>query len=168
MSHPRKLLLSIAGLMALLVALFPMLPSGAVSVPPPTMSFALDGNFGSSTGGATLTPVANCPQASGTPCNSSTGWGSDLEGDYWTWRSTASVGGGLRLTSSAPVGSTYTMAIKFSFSSVSQSATGYSKIIDYVNRTTDDGFYFQNGKLKFYPGGTTSASTYAANRVLDL
>lgn len=164
----RRALLALAAVIAMVVALFPMLPSGAVVVPPPTLSFAFAGDLTSSSGGGTMTRVPNCPAGTNLPCNSSNGFGADIEGDYWTWTSTAKVGGGLRLVTDAPVGSTYTMALKFSFSSVSQSDTGYSKIIDYVNRTTDDGFYFQNGKLKFYPGGTTSSTTYARNRVLDL
>ena len=164
----RRALLSLAAVLTLVVALFPMLPSGAVVVPPPTMSFDFGGSLGDSRGGATLEPVAACPQASGTPCNSATGYARDLNGEYWRWSSTANVGGGLRLTTTAPVGTTYTMAIKFSFSSVSQSPTGYSKILDYLNRTSDDGFYFQNGQLLFYPGGSKSTAVYPANTVMDL
>ena len=168
MPRSRRLMVALAAVTTLMVALFPMLPSGAVVVPPPTLSFAFAGDLTSSTGGGTMAGVPNCPAGTNLPCNSSNGFGTDIEGDYWTWTSTAKVGGGMRLVTDAPVGSTYTMALKFSFSSVSQSDTGYSKIIDYVNRTTDDGFYFQNGKLKFYPGGATSAATYGRDRVLDL
>lgn len=164
----RRLMLPLAAVTALVIALFPMLPSGAVVVPPPTISYNFSGNLTDAGSASTLTPAPNCPQAGDAPCNTSTGYGSDLNGDFWRWSSTATVGGGLRLTSSAPLGSTYTMALKFSFASVSQSSTGYSKIIDYLNRTSDDGFYFQNGKLLFYPGGSLSSTVYPANAVLDL
>ena len=164
----RRLMLPLVAVTAMVVALFPMLPSGAVVVPPPTMSYDFSGNLVDANGGSSIALAPACPQASGTPCNTATSFGSDINGDFLRWSSTANVGGGLRLTTNAPVGTTYTMALKFSFSSVSQSPTGYSKIVDYLNRTSDDGFYFQNGKLLFYPGGSLSSTVYPANAVLDL
>jgi len=52
---------------------------------------------------------------------------------------------GLSLT--GVVGSTYTIAIRFSFDAV----TGYRRIIDYKGRASDNGVYNYSGQAEFYP-----------------
>jgi LPXTG-motif cell wall-anchored protein len=138
------------------------------AVPSPTIDYQFDGNLTDSAAGSTMTPAPNCTVSGYNPCNSSATFGEDPDGTYWAWQTTSKAGGGLRMTSSAAVGNTYTMALKFSFASVAAGTNGYSKIVDYRNRASDDGFYFQNGRLRYYPGTGASAGTYTKDTVLDL
>ena len=136
----------------------------AAATPDPTVSYAFAGTLSDSLGASTLTLLPDCP--SGTPrspCNSASGFGSDADGPYWEWSSTDPRGGGFTVLTDALVGDTYTIALKFSFANV----TGYRKIIDYADWGSDNGFYFYDGGLEFFPGpgGTT---TYAPNEVVDL
>ncbi len=52
---------------------------------------------------------------------------------------------GLRLT--GVVGSTYTIAMRFSFDAVA----GYRRIIDFKSRASDNGVYNYSGQAEFYP-----------------
>jgi len=138
------------------------------AVPVPTIEYRFDGDLNDTRNASTMTPVPDCPVVGFNPCNSVTSFGEDPEGTYWAWETESRAGGGLRLTSNAPVGSTYTMSLKFSLASVAAGTTGYTKIVDYRDRAIDDGFYFHFGKLRYYPGGDTSTQTYANNTVVDL
>jgi hypothetical protein len=142
--------------------------NAAAAVPTPTVKYEFDSALTDSVAGSTLTQAAACPVGGYTPCNSSTGFGSDANGTYWGWTSTSRAGGGFSVQTASPVGTTYTMSLQFSLANVAAAVNGYSKVVDYRNRTSDDGFYFHFGRLKFFPGSGTSAQSYAANEVLNL
>jgi hypothetical protein len=135
----------------------------AQSLPAPAIHYPFDTDLGDVHGASTLTEAPVCPA---NPCNSAASFGSDADGKYWTWSSTNSRGGGFTVLTSANIGTSYTIALKFSFAQV----TSWRKIIDYENRVTDNGFYYYSSKLQFYNGGATfnSVTSYPANTVLDL
>lgn len=142
--------------------------SGEVStaaVPAPTVDYTFDGTLTDAAGGSTLTPAGPCPAD---PCNSSTAFGSDAVGPFWTWSSTDPRGGGLTVETTASIGDTYTLALKFSFAAVGAPGNNFRKIVDYKSRTSDNGFYFLDGALTFFPFPEASSSTYPADIVLDL
>ena len=112
-------------------------------------------------GASTLTVAPPCPSD---PCNATTGFGSDTDGTFWQWSSTDPRGGGFTIDTTANLGTTYTIALKFSFANVES----WRKIVDYQNRTSDNGFYFKDEKLNFYPFSDRAASNYPADSVLDL
>ena len=131
------------------------------SSPNPTIHYTFDSDLTDARGGSTLTLAAACPA---NPCNSVTSFGTDAHGKYWTWTSTSTLaGGGFSLLTNSEIGQNYTIAMKFSFSTV----TGWRKIIDYKDRGTDEGFYYYSGKMQFYPGRTGN-EIYPAGTVLDL
>ncbi|MFM8870913.1 MAG: hypothetical protein ACKOFD_04980 [Actinomycetota bacterium] len=133
----------------------------AYVAPTPSIHYPFDTDLVDAEGGSTLTVMPACPA---NPCNSATSFGSDANGQFWTWTSTStSAGGGFSILTNAVIGQNYTVALKFSFSAV----TGWRKIIDYQNRSTDEGFYYYGGKMQFYPGRTGN-EVYPANTVLDL
>lgn len=133
------------------------------SLTDPDIHYTFDTDLLDSKSGSTLTAAPACPN---NPCNSAASFGSDSNGKYWTWTSTDNRGGGFTLLTNAAIGNTYTIALKFSFNTV----TSWRKIIDYENRVSDNGFYYYQQKLQFYNGGSTfnSTTTYPANTVLDL
>lgn len=135
----------------------------ASALPNPAIHYTFDTDLLDVYSNSTLTAAPACPA---NPCNSASSFGSDADGKYWTWSSTNARGGGFTLLTSANIGTSYTIALKFSFSQV----TSWRKIIDYEDRVTDNGFYYYNSKLQFYNGGSTfnSTTTYPANTVLDL
>ncbi|MFM9084208.1 MAG: hypothetical protein ACKOQ7_10090, partial [Actinomycetota bacterium] len=134
---------------------------GAQTVPDPTIHYTFDSDLLDSKGGSTLTLMPACPAD---PCNSAHSFGSDADGKYWTWTSTSTLaGGGFSILTNSVIGENDTIALKFSFSPVS----GWRKIIDYQNRTTDEGFYYYDGRMQYYPGRTGSV-VYPVNTVLDL
>lgn len=135
----------------------------ATALPTPAIHYTFDSDLLDVHSNSTVTASPACPAD---PCNSASSFGSDADGKYWTWTSTANRGGGFTLLTSANIGTSYTIALKFSFAQVS----GWRKIIDYENRATDNGFYYYGSKLQFYNGGSTfnSTTTYPANTVLDL
>ncbi len=135
----------------------------AKALPTPAIHYTFDTNLLDTHGNSTLTAASACPAD---PCNSASSFGSDSNGKYWSWSSTANRGGGFTLLTAANIGTSYTIALKFSFAQV----TGWRKIIDYEDRVSDNGFYYYGTKLQFYNGGSTfnSATTYPANTVLDL
>jgi Concanavalin A-like lectin/glucanases superfamily/PEP-CTERM motif len=55
----------------------------------------------------------------------------------------------------------YTIELAFSFANVS----GYRKILDFQNRTNDQGFYVLSGRLNYYPVVTSGISDFAANQL---
>lgn len=133
------------------------------ALPTPAIHYTFDTDLLDVHSASTLTVASACPAD---PCNSASSFGSDAGGKYWTWTSTDYRGGGFTLLTSANIGTSYTIALKFSFSQV----TSWRKIIDYEDRVSDNGFYYYSSKLQFYNGGQTfnSTTTYPANTVLDL
>jgi len=136
------------------------------AAPSPTMVYEFAGNFTDAAAGSTIQELPSCPRANRAPCNASSTFGSDTIGTYWEWATdSASAGGGFTLDANQDFADSYTIWVKFAFTEVN----GYRKIIDYQNRTSDNGFYFKEGKLLFYPDTSQSTSTtYAANQIIDL
>jgi len=75
---------------------------------------------------------------------------SGIGGDttFWEWTSTLDRGGGFWIDVNSSISSNYSVGVRFAFN---QTGPSWRKIIDYQNMATDDGFYFNSGKLKFYP-----------------
>jgi hypothetical protein len=104
-----------------------------------------------SVSGSTLTVSPACPAD---PCNATTGFGTTGTDGYWEWTSTAGNGGGFELDTEDSLTTTYTIFLKFTFDDYS----GYNKIIDYLNRSADTGFYMYDDKINFYDLGTSTSS----------
>lgn len=136
----------------------------------PSVDYQFNGNLTDSASGSSLTVTPTCPNpvlnVPDNQCIATSAFGSDGDGPYWTWTAGSPTrrGGGFTVVTNSPLTKTYTIALKFSFASM---PSGWAKIIDYKNKVTDDGFYFKNGKLQFYPQSPAGA-TYTANQVLDL
>jgi LPXTG-motif cell wall-anchored protein len=134
------------------------------TIPEPTIHYTFDTDLLDMKNASTLNLASPCPVVDG-PCNTTSGFGSDANGKYWTWSSTDNRGGGFTLETAEDIGATHTIALKFSFDDV----TSWRKIIDYKNRVDDSGFYYYNENLQFYPyTNQTSLTSYPANTVLDL
>jgi len=127
--------------------------------------YTFDNSLTDSGGASTLTPMPTCPTLDDDSCNATAEFGNDSNGGYWQWTSTAVNGGGFRILTDQVIGDTYTMSMKFSFNEV---GPDYKKIIDFLNRTADTGFYFLDGTIYFYDLGDESVQVYQANEVLDL
>ncbi len=61
----------------------------------------------------------------------------------------------------------YTVGLRFSYDNIK---TGYTKIIDYANSSSDNGFYFLGRRLNFYENSSvgTGSTTIQDNQVVDL
>lgn len=136
------------------------------AVPPPTFTFTFD-DYGNNTfpnqtsSTALLTPAATCPAD---PCTATSSFGVDSSyGSYWQWTSTANRGGGFKIDTTGLIGDTYSIAMTFSVNAVS----GWRKIIDYMNRADDSGFYLLNGQLQFYPNAAGGA-IFAPNDLMNI
>ncbi len=136
----------------------------------PSVDYQFNGTLTDSAAGSSLTVTPTCPNpvlnVPDNQCIATSAFGSDGGGPYWTWTAGSPTrrGGGFTVVTNSPLTKTYTIALKFSFASM---PSGWAKIIDYNNKATDDGFYFKNGRLQFYPESPAGA-TYTANQVLDL
>ena len=162
----RRLGFSIAATLTMAVSLVAVTsPASATVAPAPTIHYAFDGDLTDLGGASSLQLLPTCPTVDANACNATTAFGNDSDGGYWQWTSTAARGGGFRMYSNQPIGTTYTMTMKFSFDTVGPS---WKKIIDFRNRVPDTGFYFIAGKIRFYNLGSASTQVYPANSVLDL
>ena len=93
--------------------------------------YQFDGNLTDSEGNATLTELAT---------NTTSGYGNNTTGSYWSWTSSDDRGGGFQID--IPEGlitDSYSIGIRFQYDEIS---SGWEKIIDYQNRISDNGFYF--------------------------
>jgi len=123
----------------------------------PVAEFTFDNNLNDSYSNGTMTQVS---------VNSSS-YGTNATGSYWQWTTTDNEGGGLQLDLTLDHEDDYSIGIKFEYDVIS---SGYEKIIDYKNRTSDHGFYFYNHKIHFYPGSAsaTGVNSYTQGNVYDL
>lgn len=96
--------------------------------------------------------------------NIESGFSDDNNGTYWYWLSSAINGGGFWIDVNSDIRSNYTIGVRFSFN---QTTPGYRKIIDYQNSESDNGFYFYQGNLNFYPSGT-GTTVINNNQLVDL
>jgi hypothetical protein len=98
--------------------------------------------------------------------NSTSGFDTDDNGIHWFWNSTANRGGGLWIDLDSDISKSYTIGLKFSFKNTE---TGFRKIIDFKDLTSDNGFYFfGGGSLNFYPQSFVSKAKILNDEVLDL
>jgi len=83
----------------------------------------------------------------------------------WNWTQPSSPGGGLELlTDQLPDPNSYSIGFRISFA---ETGPGYKKILSFKGPTDDNGLYFQNNNLEFFPFGKNTAITYAANTFYD-
>jgi hypothetical protein len=145
--------------MSLALALAPSLVATAAPATP-TVNYSFEGNSQDSGNGSTFTAAPACPAD---PCNSSTSYGADGGDGYLEWSSTNARGGGFVIDTQASLTNTYTILMKFTFADFSS----YRKIIDYLDRDSDTGFYIYDSRINFYPLGN-SANTFTAGQPLTL
>ncbi|MEN2280515.1 gliding motility-associated C-terminal domain-containing protein [Algoriphagus sp. SE2] len=83
----------------------------------------------------------------------------------WNWTQPSSPGGGLELlTDQLPDPNSYSIGFRISFA---ETGPGYKKILSFKGPTDDNGLYFQNNNLEFFPFGKNTAITYALNTFYD-
>lgn len=151
--------LGITTLLCLFVLLISAKPIFAVDL---LAEYRFEGNLQPIQAGSTLAPwtAANVSNH----CNSSTGF-TTSEGSWW-WLSTGcSGGGGFKIDVDGDISASYSIGVRFQFDTIN---SGYIKIIDFKDMMSDDGFYFHNHKIRFYPTNTDGPLSYQANTTYDL
>jgi hypothetical protein len=133
------------------IALSSLIIAGAVApaqavTSAPQVDFEFEDSLTDASGGSTLTVAPACPAD---PCNATSGFGINGGDKYWEWSSTDNRGGGFTVDTRASLGDSYTIMLKFSFDQM----TSWRKIIDFQNRSSDNGFYIYNGLIQEYPLG---------------
>jgi hypothetical protein len=84
--------------------------------------------------------------------------------DGWSWTANTNPGGGLKLeTALISDTQSYSLGFRVKYGNV----TGYRKIISFKGTTDDNGLYFLNGNLEFYPFGPNASVTYAVDTFYD-
>jgi uncharacterized repeat protein (TIGR02543 family) len=126
-------------------------------------SYDFNNNFNDSLSNSTLSTL---------PTNTTSGFNTTVgasDPSYWYWTSTPVSNGGGGFSISVPESSIsssdYSIGLRFAFNDLDSS---YNKIIDYKNRDTDNGFYFYNNKIMFYPGSGSGTKTINEGDVLDM
>ena len=132
----------------------------ALSLGSPIVDRQFDGNFNDDAGGSTIVVHPDCPAD---PCNSSSIFDTDEFGTFWQWESENPRGGGFTLRTNVELGDTFTIRLVFSFDEVSS----FRKIIDFKDRESDNGLYFNSGYIRFWPL-SRSGETFMAGEVLEL
>jgi hypothetical protein len=122
--------------------------------------YKFDGVIADTLGGDTVTVYTN---DGGDPSNATQTFGTDATGSFWEWTSSNARGGGFTIDANLLDPSNYSIALRFRFNQVSS----YNKIIDYLDRASDTGFYLLDGQVDFYPLGT-GTTTYGSNDLVDL
>ncbi|MBT2762022.1 Ig-like domain-containing protein, partial [Paenibacillus sp. ISL-20] len=102
--------------------------------------------------------------------NDSTQYDNDSAGNYWRWTTTAQRGGGFTLdidpVAGKEISKSYSIGVRFSYDSFN---SRWTKIIDYKNKTADQGFYFDgNKKLKFYNIGPSGSTPVGVGQIVDI
>tara|TARA_R110002073_G_scaffold108336_3_gene243332 strand:- start:1642 stop:6312 length:4671 start_codon:yes stop_codon:yes gene_type:complete len=83
----------------------------------------------------------------------------------FTWSQSSNPGGGLVfLTDQLSDATSYSVGIRISYN---ETGPGYKKIISFNGATADNGLYYQNKNLEFFPFGKNDAITYEANTFYD-
>lgn len=98
-------------------------------------------------------------------------------GTSWRWVTTDRNGGGLTvdIPASALNATNYSVGVKFKLDDVNGTNNTYAKIIDYENRTSDNGFYLKNtdsnvntAAISFFNGGAlTPAGSISNGQTVD-
>lgn len=117
-------------------------------------NFEFNGNLNdTSPTGATLSPVNITSSSYGTNPNS------------FTWVQTSNPGGGLSLLTDQLTDPThYSLGFRISFK---ETGSDYKKILSFKGAGVDNGLYFQNNNLEFYPFGKNSTIFYQPNTFYD-
>jgi hypothetical protein len=132
----------VSALLGLAAALLSL--ASAPSASAQTHIYTLNNTYADSNGGPSLVPVSN--GGTGTLSTSGYTFGKDQ---------------GLSLSNAIPTGGTFSIDLTFSLTDLS----GYKKLIDFHNLTTDDGLYLLNGQLNFFPvTGSPGPTVLAANQ----
>jgi hypothetical protein len=135
--------------------------AAASQAPAPQVDYLFDGGLVDFANGSTATPSLPCPpEAPGATCISDSGFATDAAGPHWWWESTGDHGGGLVVDTTAPMGATYTVIVRFAFKDVD----GYRKLLDFDDRGADQGLYVNDGLLNFYPLGESEAALIEAEQ----
>lgn len=112
--------------------------------------------------------------------NATKGYGTDSAGSYWHWtalneeivETEKEKGGGFTLDIKAVDGKnisrSYSVGVRFSYDKFNPN---WTKIIDYKDKTTTEGFYFTgNGdrKLKFFDVGNAGVTAVEPGQIIDI
>lgn len=144
------------------------------AAPASNYSFTMANDFTDKAGTSTLTPAPQCSSPGVEDlCNDSSSFGTDADGNYWTWATAQGNGGGIVLITPAPLGSTFTYSMKFSVSGKSADDgcpdACFTKLVDYGDLTVDDGIYFRGvGPVVVSEGYDDGTTEYGFNEVLVL
>ncbi|MFD0712073.1 Ig-like domain-containing protein [Paenibacillus sp. GCM10027626] len=118
--------------------------------------------------GSTLTVVEGV-YGGKTYGNTTTEYGTDSAGDYWRWTSDKQRGGGFTLDidpKGKSIDKSYSVGVRFSYDTLNSS---WTKIIDYKDKTKDQGFYFDSDKkLKFFDVGTSGKTSVQPKQIIDI
>lgn len=136
-----------------------VLPAHAVTAAP-QIDYEFENSLADASSGSTLTVAPACPAD---PCNATTGFGTSGGDQYFEWTSTTNRGGGLTVDTQASLGDSYTIMLKFSFDQM----TSWRKIIDFQDRSSDNGFYIYNGLIQEYPLGD-GVTTFSPGQEITL
>jgi LPXTG-motif cell wall-anchored protein len=142
------------------------------ATPASNYSFTMANDFTDKAGTSTLTPAPQCASPGIEDlCNDTSSFGTDADGNYWTWTTTQGNGGGIVLYTPAPLGSTFTYSMKFSVSGKSNDDgcpdACYTKLVDYGDLSVDDGIYFLGtGPVVVSEGYDDGTTEYEFNDVL--
>ena len=117
-------------------------------------NFEFNGNLNdTSPTGIILSPVNLTSSSYGTNPNS------------FTWVQATNPGGGLLLSTDQLSDPTnYSLGFRISFK---ETGSGYKKILSFKGTGVDNGLYFQNSNLEFYPFGKNASITYQPNTFYD-
>lgn len=113
--------------------------------------YDFNGNFLDELSGSTLTKIDVIESGDATYGNTTSSFGTDTGSDpsFWQWTSTADHGGGFCIdVDDASLAGDYSIGVRFVYDEMPAT---WAKIIDYKNRVSDDGFYFNGGQLVFFP-----------------
>ena len=127
---------------AVLLAIVPL--GVAQAVPSAIHDYSLQGTFADSLGGPSLTQFA----------------GGTLGSTGFTFPTNQ----GLSLVGAINTAGPYSIEVVFSFDQI----TGYRRILDFKDRTSDTGLCFFNGVLDFYPAANIASAAVAANTIVDV
>lgn len=125
------------------VALLAVTASAQVEVPPPTREYLFAGNLNETSGGPALASLG----------------GSVVEGEY-----VFAAGQGLLLTDLAIASSAYAFELSFRL----DAPGGFQKVIDFLNRSSDSGFYVLGNSLNFFPVVTASQADVLAGQTVHV
>jgi hypothetical protein len=119
--------------------------------------YFFNNNLTGTNGGPTLTQTLSCGAAAGA-------FGSQTITTSAGTCSVANVfcfnaGGGVRYDNPSYITNQYSINLFFKFNTLS----GYTRIIDFSNSTSDNGVYLLNNCLNFYPSGNVGSCVFVAN-----